>query len=228
MSGFTRDLGVDEPWKARLHALGRAGSVLEGAVETLPRAAPRSGSVLPRALRRCSTSTPRFPPLKRSRACGTWPRAKPWEMSLGRSRARRRAGRTALRPHGVAREKDLPGRLVALTAGPTAGTRRRHRDRPGPGHAGRAHDDDRTPHPAHDRQRRPPGAAAAEGPGIKVDGVYGPRNRSRGARVPGQLEGSSSTMSWDPRPAPRSPADPSKRPLGAVVDQQLQGLPHGG
>ena len=115
-------------------------------------------------------------------APGTSPRRDPWELSLGRSRARRRAEQLRFVPAGSRAKRISLGALVALTRRPGRGPGRRQRLRPP---RGRAADDDRTHHRAERRQRRPAGATAAAGAGHRGRRRVRPRNRRSGAEVPG-------------------------------------------
>ncbi len=80
--------------------------------------------------------------------------ADPWELSLGRSRARRRARELRFVPAGTRAKRISLGALVALSAGPAAGLA----DASGHVSARGSADDDRTRGRTERRRRRPAGA----------------------------------------------------------------------
>ena len=103
----------------------------------------------------------------------------PWQLSLGRSRARRRAAELRFVP-ATSRAKRLSlGALVALTVGPPPAS-------PAAGSASAPHrprhrtaDHDRTRRRPHRRRRRPPGQLLQSALGsVKVDGVFGPETEA--------------------------------------------------
>jgi peptidoglycan hydrolase-like protein with peptidoglycan-binding domain len=115
MSGFPRDLAVVDPWDASLE---------------------RSRARRVRARRRRSASSARFATTGFAGGLfdiGTFKLAsrelerrdlsaeEPWELSLGRSRARRRAAELRFVPASSRAKRISLGALVALSVGPTAG-----------------------------------------------------------------------------------------------------------
>ena len=116
MSGFVRDLGAVDPWDASLErsrarrarsrgALARRRS--DSAERPISRAADPFG--LGSLLRG------ELAPRTRDLAAG-----EVWELSLGRSRARRRAAELRFVPSGTRAKRISLGALAALTAGPAA------------------------------------------------------------------------------------------------------------
>jgi peptidoglycan hydrolase-like protein with peptidoglycan-binding domain len=114
MSGFVRDLGAVDPWDASLErsrarrarsrrTLARRGSAERAVARPLDPFGLGSllrGELVPRA---------------RDLAAG-----EVWELSLGRSRARRRAAKLRFVPSGTRAKRISLGALAALTAGPAA------------------------------------------------------------------------------------------------------------
>ncbi len=114
-SEFSRDLAVLDPWEAsyarsrarreRSASRRRAGS----AVKSSPLSAPSLTALLGLPAQGGNVSA-------RDLAA-----ADPWELSLGRSRARRRARELRFVPAGTRAKRISLGALVALSAGPAAG-----------------------------------------------------------------------------------------------------------
>jgi peptidoglycan hydrolase-like protein with peptidoglycan-binding domain len=115
MPGFVRDLAVPTPWDASLErSRARRARGARGGRRATVKARPASelrafdpfglGSLL---------SAERD--ARRDLAA-----AEPWELSLGRSRARRRAAELRFVPSGSRAKRISLGALAALTAGPTA------------------------------------------------------------------------------------------------------------
>jgi peptidoglycan hydrolase-like protein with peptidoglycan-binding domain len=114
MSGFVRDLGAVDPWDASLErsrarrarsrrTLARRGSAVRAVARPLDPFGLGSllrGELVPRT---------------RDLAAG-----EVWELSLGRSRARRRAAELRFVPSGTRAKRISLGALAALTAGPAA------------------------------------------------------------------------------------------------------------
>jgi peptidoglycan hydrolase-like protein with peptidoglycan-binding domain len=112
MPGFVRDLAVVTPWEASLE---RSRSRRARA------ASARKRSAGPRR-----SGEHRFDPfglgalLKDQRQQRDLAASEPWELSLGRSRARRRAEEIRFVPGGSRAKRLSLGALAALSAGPTA------------------------------------------------------------------------------------------------------------
>jgi peptidoglycan hydrolase-like protein with peptidoglycan-binding domain len=107
MSGFPRDLAVLEPWELSLHRsrerrqrAGRRRSV-----------APKNAS---------SLSLFALAAARNRNAARDLAEEQPWDLSLGRSRARRRAAELRFVPASSRAKRISLGALVALTAGPSA------------------------------------------------------------------------------------------------------------
>ena len=110
MSGSPRDLVAPEPWEA-----------------SLARSAARRQRSRSRSNHHDAKSTGRrsaIPIAARTQPLVSRPRdladSEPWELSLGRSRARRRASQLRFVPAGTRARRISLGALVALTAGPTS------------------------------------------------------------------------------------------------------------
>jgi peptidoglycan hydrolase-like protein with peptidoglycan-binding domain len=162
MSGSPRDLAVDEHWRASLErsrarrtraAGARAGHATKSGVELSSLLDPRGGV---RQLRDLADE-------------------EPWHLSLGRSRARRRAAELRFVPAGSRAKRASLGALAAFTVGPTAslasGQSTVATGAPGP-------------EPATTTENTIVLSSGAEGRqvmllqqalgGIKVDGIFGP------------------------------------------------------
>jgi hypothetical protein len=107
MSGFPRDLAVLDPWDA-----------------SLERSRARRARAGRRRARNNSNNGSSLSALLDARGNLTAPRdlaeEQPWELSLGRSRARRRAAELRFVPAGSRAKRISLGALAALTVGPTA------------------------------------------------------------------------------------------------------------
>ena len=210
MSGFPRDLAVLEPWELSLirsrerrqRAAGgrtRATSKRKTSKRVSPRSASPNSLSAPRSASPNSLSAPRSAsPISlsamldtRNRATPSSPRdlaeELPWDLSLGRSRARRRAAELRFVPASSRAKRVSLGALAALTAGPAVGlatgVASAGTATPTPG----ARDDDRTRDRAQLRQRRQAGAAAPAGPRLDQSRRHlRPRNRSGGTQLPVQ------------------------------------------
>ena len=114
MSGFPRDLAVLEPWELSLH---RSRERRRRAARSIVRGRGRSAA-------RSHASPPSLAAIldARNLHAGTRDLAdeRQWELSLGRSRARRRATELRFVPASSRAKRVSLGTLVALTVGPTA------------------------------------------------------------------------------------------------------------
>jgi peptidoglycan hydrolase-like protein with peptidoglycan-binding domain len=114
MSGFPRDLAVLEPWEVSLHrSRERRQKTARGRARATSRNASRK-SASPMSLSamldvRNRTAAPR-----------DLAEELPWDLSLGRSRARRRATELRFVPASSRAKRLSLGALAALTAGPAA------------------------------------------------------------------------------------------------------------
>jgi peptidoglycan hydrolase-like protein with peptidoglycan-binding domain len=107
MPGFPRDLAVVDPWDASLaRSRARRARGERGRGTRANATAPLHALLHARENR---------PLTQRDLADG-----EPWELSLGRSRARRRAAELRFVPAGTRAKRLSLGTLVALSAGPTA------------------------------------------------------------------------------------------------------------
>jgi peptidoglycan hydrolase-like protein with peptidoglycan-binding domain len=165
MSGSPRDLAIAEPWETSLQR-SRARRARSGrAVRGRRASSDRSGAQLSRLLAARETE----------RVARDLAAPEPWELSLGRSRARRRAAELRFVPAGSLAKRVSLGTLAALTVGPTASMAE------GQGAAGAS-----TPsaEPPTTTEHSIVLSAESEGRqvallqralgGIKVDGVFGP------------------------------------------------------
>src|SRR5271154_3631639 len=166
MPGFPRDLAVVDPWDASLE---------------------RSRARRARAGRRCArnNSNSASPLAALMDARNNLREGRdladelPWELSLGRSRARRRAAELRFVPAGSRAKRISLGALVALTVGPTAGL--------ADGTAG-ANPGNASAEPPTTTEHTISLSAGSEGRqvellqralgGIKVDGVFGPETEA--------------------------------------------------
>ncbi len=114
MPGFPRDLAVVEPWELSLvrsrERRQRAGRSPIGRGLTRP-AAKRDVSIL---------SLSEMLDARNLNAARDLAEEQPWDLSLGRSRARRRAAELRFVPAGSRAKRISLGALAALTVGPTA------------------------------------------------------------------------------------------------------------
>jgi peptidoglycan hydrolase-like protein with peptidoglycan-binding domain len=107
MPGQPRDLALDNPWKASLERSR----------------ARRERAGRGRSRRSASTATPASALIDTDillREARDLAEAEPWQLSLGRSRARRRAAELRFVPAGSRAKRVSIGALAALTVGPTA------------------------------------------------------------------------------------------------------------
>jgi peptidoglycan hydrolase-like protein with peptidoglycan-binding domain len=110
MSGLQRDLAVVDPWKASLER-SRARRARAGrAVSRGRRLTPSDASVL----------SPLIDARNRALQVRDLAAEEPWELSLGRSRARRRAVELQFVPASSRAKRISLGALAALTVGPSA------------------------------------------------------------------------------------------------------------
>jgi peptidoglycan hydrolase-like protein with peptidoglycan-binding domain len=185
MPGFARDLADLDPWEAS-YTRSRARRARAGGASRTRRGAHTASSSLSELID------------VRRRVARDLAEIEPWELSLGRSRARRRAAQLRFVPASTRAKRVSLGALAALTAGPAAASLAE-----GGGGATAAAAGSGTPPP------QPPATAEHtitlttgsggrqvallqhELGGIKVDGVYGPETeaaveafqRSRGLTV---------------------------------------------
>ena len=120
MSGFPRDLAVLEPWELSLQRSrerrqrAARSMVRRGRSRTRPiRDRPSANDVSP-----CSLSA--LLDARNLHAARDLAEEQPWQLSLGRSRARRRAAELRFVPASSRAKRVSLGALVALTVGPTA------------------------------------------------------------------------------------------------------------
>jgi peptidoglycan hydrolase-like protein with peptidoglycan-binding domain len=173
MSGFPRDLAVLEPWElSLLRSRERRQQTARGRTRaTARKVSPRSTS--PNSLStildvRNLTTTPR-----------DLAEELPWDLSLGRSRARRRAAELRFVPASSRAKRLSLGALAALTAGPAVGIAT------GVASAGTATP---TPEPATTTEHVIVLSNGSEGRqvqllqqalgSIKVDGIFGPETEA--------------------------------------------------
>jgi len=107
MSGFPRDLAVLEPWELSLHR-SRERRQRAGRRRST---APKNPSIL---------SLSALAAARNRNAARDLAEEQPWDLSLGRSRARRRAAELRFVPASSRAKRISLGTLVALTAGPAA------------------------------------------------------------------------------------------------------------
>ncbi len=117
MPGFVRDLAVVAPWDASLERSrarrARARSRRRGAMDGATRFTAARHGLDPFGLGSLLSGKPTAD--RRDLAA-----TEPWELSLGRSRARRRAAELRFVPTGTRAKRLSLGALAALTVGPTA------------------------------------------------------------------------------------------------------------
>ena len=107
MSGFPRDLAVLEPWElSSIRSRERRQRTARGRTRTAAHSAPASLSAMLDARNRI--------------AARDLAEELPWDLSLGRSRARRRAAELRFVPASSRAKRLSLGALAALTAGPAA------------------------------------------------------------------------------------------------------------
>jgi len=107
MSGFPRDLAVLEPWElSSIRSRERRQRTTRGRTRTAAHSAPASLSAMLDARNRT--------------AARDLAEELPWDLSLGRSRARRRAAELRFVPASSRAKRISLGALAALTAGPAA------------------------------------------------------------------------------------------------------------
>ncbi len=121
MSGLQRDLAVVDPWKASLER-SRARRARAGrAVARGRRLTPSNASVVsPFTLTDASVLSPLIDARNRALQVRDLAAEEPWELSLGRSRARRRAVELQFVPASSRAKRISLGALAALTVGPSA------------------------------------------------------------------------------------------------------------
>jgi peptidoglycan hydrolase-like protein with peptidoglycan-binding domain len=166
MPGFPRDLAVVDPWDASLER-SRARRARAG------RRRARSNSHNPASLAALLDNR------GQRRQQRDLADEQPWELSLGRSRARRRAAELRFVPAGSRAKRISLGALAALTVGPTAGL--------ADGQSG-ANPGSASPEPPTTTEHSISLSAGSEGRqvellqralgGIKVDGIFGPETEA--------------------------------------------------
>ncbi len=121
MSGLQRDLAVVDPWNASLER-SRARRARAGrAVARGRRLTPNSASALsPFSPSDASALSPLIDARNRALQVRDLAAEEPWELSLGRSRARRRAVELQFVPASSRAKRISLGALAALTVGPSA------------------------------------------------------------------------------------------------------------
>jgi peptidoglycan hydrolase-like protein with peptidoglycan-binding domain len=167
MSGFPRDLAAVDPWDASLQR-SRARRARAG------RRRARNNNSSSASPLSALLGTRNHPHLERDLA-----EEQPWELSLGRSRARRRAAELRFVPAGSRAKRISLGALAALTVGPTAGL--------ADGQAG-ANPGSPNPEPPTTTEHTISLSAGSEGRqvkllqqtlgNIKVDGIFGPETEA--------------------------------------------------
>ena len=113
MSGFPRDLAVLEPWEL---SLDRSRERRQRAARGRTRAPPAK---LP--TERLPVSLSAMLDARNRTAARDLAEEQPWDLSLGRSRARRRAAELRFVPASSRAKRISLGALAALTVGPAAG-----------------------------------------------------------------------------------------------------------
>ncbi len=165
MPGSTRDLAVVDHWSASLErSRERRARAQRGRIR---RGAHASGSLSALLAHPSAIAQPR-----------DLADEQPWQLSLGRSRARRRAAELRFVPSGSRAKRVSLGALVALTVGPTASLAS------GQSAAGSA----ANPEPATTTEHVITLSSGSEGRqvqllqqalgGVKVDGVFGPETEA--------------------------------------------------
>jgi len=121
MSGLQRDLAVVDPWMASLER-SRARRARAGrAIARGRRLSPSHASVVsPFTADDASALSPLIDARNRALQVRDLAVQEPWELSLGRSRARRRAVQLQFVPAGSRAKRISLGALAALTVGPSA------------------------------------------------------------------------------------------------------------
>jgi peptidoglycan hydrolase-like protein with peptidoglycan-binding domain len=181
MSGYARDLATLEPWEASLvrSRARRRRTAGRGHAATLATVSPVSLVMLAETgIRAAGACLPAS--VARREAARDLAEEDHWELSLGRSRARRRAAQLRFVPASSRARRLSLGALVALTAAPAAALL----DSGGTSLAGAAPAE---PEPATTTTHHIVLSAGSEGRqvrllqlalGIRADGVYGPRTEA--------------------------------------------------
>ena len=237
MSGFPRDLAVLDPWDASLER-SRARRARAG------RSSGRRRRHTERAAHLLATDRSADSPLdlrsinarERQREARDLAAQDVWELSLGRSRARRRAAELRFVPAGTRAKRVSLGALAALTVGPTASLA----DGQATVNAGAPN-----PEPPTTTEHNIVLSAESEGRqvellqqavgGIKVDGIFGPETEeavrafqaSRGLIVDGVVGPATSAALRTQAPAKASVAAVG-RDVAAVASPESSSEPSGG
>jgi peptidoglycan hydrolase-like protein with peptidoglycan-binding domain len=176
MSGLQRDLAVVDPWKASLER-SRARRARAGrAAARGRRLTPSNASVVsPFTPGDASVLSPLIDARNRALQVRDLAAEEPWELSLGRSRARRRAVQLQFVPASSRAKRISLGALAALTVGPSASLAE------GPTASGAG---ESNPEPPTTTEHVIVLSAGSEGRqvemlqaalgGISVDGIFGP------------------------------------------------------
>jgi peptidoglycan hydrolase-like protein with peptidoglycan-binding domain len=176
MSGFPRDLAVLEPWELSLHR----------SRERRQRAGRRS-SIAPKYPSSLSLSA--LAGARNRNAIRDLAEEQPWDLSLGRSRARRRAAELRFVPASSRAKRISLGALAALTAGLADGSAAASPGVPNPEPATTTEHSISLSSESKGRQVE----LLQQALGISVDGIYGPETEeavrsfqaSRGLTVDG-------------------------------------------
>ena len=198
MPGFPRDLAVVDPWDA-----------------SLERSRARRARAGRRRARNNSNNASSLAALLDTRSQLREERdladEQPWELSLGRSRARRRAAELRFVPAGSRAKRISLGALAALTVGPTASL--------ADGQAG-ANPGSANPEPPTTTEHTISLSAGSEGRQVEAASAdprrnqsgrhLRPGNRSCRARLPDQQGSDASTASWARSRARRCAASPPR------------------
>ena len=212
MSGFPRDLAVLDPWEA---SFARSQARRARARRKRTRSYANGGASLAALIDAAG----------HLRAGRDLAEEQLWELSLGRSRARRRAAELRFVPASSRAKRVSLGALAALTVGPTAGLADGQAAvspaaEPRTAYHDRTHD-----HPER-RQRRPAGGAAAANARRHQSGRdLRAGNRRRRARVPGEQRPRRSTASSARTRSPRCVANRVPQALTANVHASVPGEP---
>ena len=201
MSGYARDLAAIDPWEASLQR-SRARR---------QRSAPMAVSAAPRD-RQGLARIPRGAIDARREAARDLSDREPWELSLGRSRARRRAAQLRFVPNSTRARRASLGALIAVAAAPGRGAA----GVPGAPDVGvrvrrtGADDDHPALHHAAQRAAKAARCACSSGRSVSTSTASTVRNRGGGAPLPGEPRPEGRRRRWAPPRAARSPQRPAR------------------